>query len=264
MEILKYPVEKIFYFVAGIIPGFVALWVFDLAHPGSFGRFLAIESLGYKTKLAIILVIAFVIGNSMTTFVSRLLAALGGAFGAVAAQRPYQPPHSFPVAPWRDRRWRTVLKNYLGSQAPNDTSPMSEQILEQRRKMAELLPESNRPLEFGKLNLEKINADIEDGKWAEWYDHYHQIVILDRHGRDVEWYVQRGLSFNLETAALYIVMSSFLVPGTRRWWWLLPSYFWVSIFVANQYSSLHQATNKWSTLSEQIKYLSEQRRASEI
>jgi hypothetical protein len=56
MDPFKYPIEHLFDFVAGVIPGFTAL----------------ISFLGYKTKLFLILVVAFVIGNNMTTFLRAL------------------------------------------------------------------------------------------------------------------------------------------------------------------------------------------------
>src|ERR1019366_7110704 len=112
MDFSKYPLEKLFYFLAGVIPGFVALFIFQLAVPGSFGWFFNLGFLGYRTKLSLILLAAFVVGNTLTTFLSGFLRFIGGAyFGGIVALRPYRPPRSYVVAPWRDPKWRTVLKN---------------------------------------------------------------------------------------------------------------------------------------------------------
>lgn len=146
MDLPKFPLEKIFYFAAGIIPGFVALLIFQLAVPGSFGWLFTLGFLGYRTKLSLILLTAFIIGNSMTTFLNALLGAAGGAYGSWSARRQtYQPPHSYDIAPWRDQRWRVLLRKHLGAQAPNDTLLLREELFNLRRESINFLPEAERP-----------------------------------------------------------------------------------------------------------------------
>lgn len=87
MDLPKFPFEKIFYFAAGIIPGFVALLIYQLGVPGSFVWFFTLGFLGYRTKLSLILLAGFIIGNSMTTFLNSLLGAAGGAYGTWSARR---------------------------------------------------------------------------------------------------------------------------------------------------------------------------------
>src|SRR5882757_1233860 len=127
MDLSKYPLEKFFFFAAGIIPGFVALLIFQFAAPGSFGWFFCLGFLGYKSKLSIILLTAFIIGNSLTSFLSGILGGIGGAIGMRLAREPYQPPHNQKIAPWRDARWRIVLRSRLGDQVPNDTILLTEE-----------------------------------------------------------------------------------------------------------------------------------------
>jgi hypothetical protein len=172
MDFSKYPFEKLFYFVAGIIPGFVALLIFERAAPGSFGWFFSMGFLGYRTKLALVLLVAFLVGNSMTTFLSGLLGSVGGIVGAITALRPYTPPHSYEVAPWRDPKWRTALKHYLGPEAPKDTRPFFQELLTLMQKEVDYLPEQERPGALAKLRNDKLNAEIDDGRWEQWYDHY--------------------------------------------------------------------------------------------
>jgi hypothetical protein len=88
MEPSKLPIEKVFFFIAGIIPGFVAMLVFNLAAPGSFTWFFTMGFLGYKTKLGVTLLTAFVVGNSLTTFLNALLGGVGGYLGAKMAKEP--------------------------------------------------------------------------------------------------------------------------------------------------------------------------------
>jgi hypothetical protein len=88
MDLSKYPLERLFYFIAGVIPGFAALLIFQLAAPGSFVWFFTLSFLGYKTKLSLILIAAFVIGNCMTSFLGSLAGTVGGAIGGAKSQRP--------------------------------------------------------------------------------------------------------------------------------------------------------------------------------
>ena len=167
MELTKYPVERLFSFIAGIIPGFVALLIYQLAVPGSFGWFFTLGFLGYRTKLALILLTAFVIGNSMATFVRATMGAVGGVIGTRKAQKtPFEPAHQYRVAPWRDARWRGVIRAKLGSRTPNDTRPLFDELLTLKRQAIDLLPPEQRQQAHANINLEKLNAEIDDGLWG--------------------------------------------------------------------------------------------------
>jgi hypothetical protein len=251
MDLSKYPLEKLVYFIAGIIPGFVALLIYRLAVPGSFGWFFALGFLGYKTKLSVVLLTAFIIGNSMTQFLNSILGATGGVIGSVR----YKPPHSYAVAPWRDPRWRAALNRQLGAQAPKDTQIISQELFAMLRTAANNLPEAQRPAALLKLDGDKLATEMDDHSWADWYNHFHKIVLLDQEKRDFQWHVYHGLGFNLETAALYVLISALLVPCVRHWWCILPACMWVLILFAREYTDANKMMNKWFSLSEQIKYL---------
>jgi hypothetical protein len=255
MDLSKYPLEKLVYFIAGIIPGFVALLIYALTVPGSFGWLITIDFLGYKTKLSLILLVAFVIGNSLTTFLSALLGAIGGEIGRFNAQRPYKPAPSYDQAPWRDRRWRVALKNYLGADAPNNTYLLSGEFLKLKHRHADYLPEPQRLLAHSEVESEKLTTEMDDLNWAYWYDHFHRIVLFDQLKRDFQWHVRQGLIFNLETTGLYLFICAIFVPYLRHWWCILPAFTWVLVLVAQEYSSFKNYVDQWSTLSEQTKYL---------
>jgi hypothetical protein len=257
MDLSKYPLEKFFFFVAGIIPGFVALLIFQLAAPGSFDWFFTLGFLGYKTKLSVILITAFIVGNSLTTFLNSILGAVGGFMGHREAQKPFQPPHTQGVAPWRDIRWRVALRERLGAQTPNDTILISEQMFNLKREGLDFMPEVERPVALANLNRERLDTEMDDLKWSQWYDHYHQKILTGRNRWDVQGYVQHGLVFNLETAAVYTLLSAPLVPAVRHWWCILPAAMWSLILVAQLYSGMSDFRNPWTTLSKQIEYLSE-------
>jgi hypothetical protein len=259
VDVTKFPLEKLVRFVAGVIPGFAALLMFQFVSPGSFQWFFDLGFLGYRTKLAFILVVAFVVGNSLTEFLSRFLGALGGAIGAVYwARRPIESSSSLAVAPWRDPRWRTVLRKQLGAEAPKDTSLISEELFQLRRAhIMEFVPAEDRASELAKLHLEKLGAEIEDSRWSSWYNHYHGLVLLSEK-RDFAWHVANGLNFNLQATSFYVLASAFVVRDVRHWWCILPAGFWLLTLVAEIYTAYKNIINSWSTLGQQITYLGEQ------
>lgn len=259
MDFSKYPLEKLTYFVLGIIPGFIALFIYQLAVPGTFNWFFASCFLGYKMKLVVATAVAFVVGNSMTVFLSSILGAAGGVYGSAMARRPRTPFATEVIAPWRDPRWRGALKKRLGDQAPNDLQLLTPQVFAWRMQLidTQFQDEAARNAQRTQLNLEKIGTEINDGQWAQWYDFYHQ-VLSTKEKEDVEWYVHRRLSYNLEVAAIYVLCSTIFVPQLRHWWCIAPSLMWVVILIAFEYDSVRRFNDKWTTLLDQIRYLSEQ------
>jgi hypothetical protein len=256
MDFTKFPLEKLLFFVAGVIPGFVALLIFGLAHPAAFNWFFVLGFLGYKTKLCLILLVAFVVGNSLTTFLERFLAAIGGALGGAAASR------TIPGVVLL--QCRTLARPQLAgnsqeasrSRSSKDTNVMRDELYRMRCELVNLGPEADRPAALMALNIEKFNSEMDDDAWARWYDQYHWTILFPGK-RDFVWHIANGLNFNLQTASLYILVSAVIVPAVRHWWSILPACVWVLLFVLESYMSIKNATDKWSTLSAQIRYLSE-------
>ena len=251
MEWPKYPFEKLVYFVACVLPGFTALLTFHLAAPGSFGWFFHLGFLGYRTKLALIMCVAFAIGFTMNALLRGLLGGLGGVVGPKLFQR--KAPHTYSIAPWRDALWRTLAKAYLGQHAPPDTVLMTKSLYDLRRKALDLQPEPARSFAISQLEMERLNSEINDGYWAQWYDQLREIVIQpgDRDFTHVWW----GLTTNFGTAGLYVLVSSAYVSSLRHWWSLAMASTWVLMLVAQEYTGTKKYTDQWSTLSAQVKYL---------
>jgi hypothetical protein len=130
---------------------------------------------------------------------------------------------------------------------------MSQQIFDLRQEMVEHLPEEQRSSALVDLASERMNTVVDDANWERLYEHYHQIVLLPD---DFVWHVRNGLNFNLQAASLYVLISALVVPGVRRWWCILPACMWVLDFIAELFWAVRGFLDKWSTLSEQIKYLS--------
>jgi hypothetical protein len=254
MDLPKYPLERVFHLAAGVIPGFVALLIFEISHPRTFGWLFGSGFLGYRTKLTITLVAAFVVGNTMTAFLSGLLGALGGWIGSVMARRLNWPSSSYKVAPWREPRWRALLRKHLGAAIADDTLPMSQEIYDFRARLIEALPESERRTATVSLMTERNQTFLDDSLWKQRYDHYHEVVLKEV-DQTFEFYVARGLNYNLETAALWVLISATVVPQVRHWWFILPACVWVLVLVAETFRAWHRYIEKWGTLSEQLTYL---------
>jgi hypothetical protein len=257
MDWSKYPLDRLVYFIAALIPGFAALLIFEATHPGSFNWFIWHPFLGYRTKLTIVVLAAFVVGYSISALLGYFLGMLGGAIGgAMSVSGPKGNPASVAIAPWRDPRWRNALKKYLGADAPEDTVVMSEVIYGLRNSMIDRLPEDQRIAASMALNTERINSFTNDTRWSQWYTQFHSIVLAEQ---SKEWMTQvrHGFEFNLKATALYVLISAIWVPTLRHWWYLVPAILWTMAFVLGEWSSAQQYTNDWTTLDAQIKYLLE-------
>lgn len=193
MDVLKYPVEKLIYFLATLLPGFAALLIFEASHAGCFDWFFVIPFIGYRTKLAVAMFVAFVVGYSVTALLGYTLAALGGMLGAVM---PYVPPSSFAAAPWRDPKWRYALKRYLGPDAPEDTMLITPEGYSWREAFINASsPENQRQAQIAQLQADQFTSQSNDSRWADWYD---QIDRTLREQMQVEWMtlVREGLDIN--------------------------------------------------------------------
>jgi len=206
-------------------------------------------------KLTLIILAAFVIGNSMTRFLYGGFAMVGGVIGSVVGRRPYKPPHTVSGAPWRDTRWRVALKKYLGDDAPKDTILISQDLYNLKLQMANQQPPAQIQRAIAEAENEKLSAEIDDLNWSRWYDHFHWLVLTSME-RDFAFYVERGLHYNLQTASVYILISACFVPALRHWWVLAPTSLWTLFLLAEEYAGLMQWLNKYSTTSKQITYLS--------
>jgi hypothetical protein len=263
VDFSKYPLEKLFYFVAGIIPGSAALVILGVSEPGRYNWFFDNWSLGYRTKFALILVLALIIGNSLTVFLTRILGAIAGAIGGSKGDKLLQPLRSELSTPWRSAKWRELVKKELGDRAPTEVPFVSEWLFEQRRKLIESLPPAQQTQPALDLGAEKLKSDINDSEWEQWYDHYHQVVIWPPE-RPFEWHVQNGFNFNLQAASLYILISALVVPSVRHWWCILPASVWVLFLLAEMLFMWNRYTNRWSTFTEQIKLLSQNSRSTVV
>jgi hypothetical protein len=256
MDWSKYPLEKLVFFVAAVIPGFVVLLTYEFIRPGSVNWFFRPGFLGYKTEVALFIIVCFVVGFTVTMALQGLVGAAYGAYFNAKKPKPFKAPHSYPAAPWRDPRWRVALIKHLGPSAPSDTLPMTSELLEERKKFINsLVPPNDRPQRLLDLEVENFQYNQDDARWFQWYDHYHTLVLQPPE-RDLFYHVGWGLRINFESTAVFILISALVVPQYRHWWIIASAIFWISMFASEEYNALLRQKNQWSTLQQQIKYLS--------
>ena len=177
MDWFKYPLEKLVYFVAAFVPGSVVLLSYEFINPGSIAWFFHFRFLGYGTEIALLIVVCFIAGFSVTTFLRSIIGAFWGAYSNTR-QRAFQPSYSIPTGPWRDPRWRAALKRHLDITAPNDTLPMSSELLEARKNFVNaLIPEDQRAQKLVDLQTENFKYNQDDTRWSQWYGYYHTLVL---------------------------------------------------------------------------------------
>lgn len=61
---------------------------------------------------------------------------------------------------------------------------------------------------------------------------------------------------HIEAANLVVLISAFTVPPVRHWWIILPAFAWLLGLIAEQYAGMQNFRNHWSTLTQQVEYLS--------
>jgi hypothetical protein len=214
MDWTKYPIDKLVHFVAALIPGAVILCVFSLHRPHALEAVIYSGLIGYKTKVAIIGIIAFAAGYSATTLIASLI---GGLIGGIQGFRktPFRPYDSFEVAPWRDPEWRTVVKSYLGQNAPPDTELLPEKTFELKIQSIQFLPPHERPEAEHRLRQEQLQAKLNDARWGAWYNHFHEVVLAPSPS---DWilHIRHGLNDNFEAAAVLLLLCSIFTPELRQ------------------------------------------------
>jgi hypothetical protein len=252
MNFDKYPLDKAFQFIAGIVPGSAVIWMVYLRYPTWIVYIIYSPFLGYKTKLSIMLVLAFLIGNSITKLLARLAGAFGGAIGAISIGQSTQ--STYDTAPWRDLRWRAAAKTYLGNIAPKDTFPMSESSFNLRLQLVQQT-QGDQTDRTDQLIRERLEYSFDDSEWASWYRQFH-FELLQTSQDDFVRYISGGLSTNMSATAISLLFGTIFVPCIRT----APLYLICSIFiVASTFTGiieLFQAIDYWSSLSKQIRFLS--------
>jgi hypothetical protein len=257
MDFGKIPIDKVAFFIAGIIPGGTAVYIYWLANPQVFQGFLATDALGYRTKLGIVTALSFVVGNTITLFIFALGGAIrGGIAGAMSALPSHKPPKVPQSVPWRDPRWRKLAKKYLEDSAPPDTLPLSEAELKCRSDVLSLLPETEREARQRELDGLCATLSMDDSEWNRWYAQFADQLTAEK-SRDFTTVFAWGIRANLQTTGIYLFVSMFFVPALHYWFVIIFSVGWILLLSAETYTNYVEYSNPWTTWFGQMEFLAE-------
>ncbi len=256
MDLSKYPIQKILFVAASVIPGFAALAVFWAAAPHRFDWFFSLGALGYRTKVGIVLLASLLTGATVVRLVAGLIGGIGGGVGGSL----WKPGYLAKTAPWRDLNWRRALAKVLRD-PPKDTRLWPDWYYQQRLQVISLLPEDAREGEKARLEVERLGNRCEDEDWQRWYRYYHNKILFPTE-KDFLFELQRGIHFNMQAAGVYVLFSALFVPAVRVWWCMALAGFWTLMLVLEEWSAAQNALNYWSTLDGQITLLSELARSA--
>jgi hypothetical protein len=286
MDFGKIPVDKVAYFVAGLVPGATALYIYYLANPAAFHDFLMPNAFGYRTKLCIAAAVCFVVGNTITLFAWALAyafltligpyvrrrameaAAAAARANSLAPRAASSAPQAMRLdsqaapaatqatatAPWRDVTWRKMALKYLGDNAPDDTFPIAEEEFKRRMAALDLLPESERESKQKELSDLQVKLLADDGAWGQWYAQIDDQLRVEL-GRDFTGTFATGIRANLQATAAYLGGSLFFVPALRNWMCITFVAGWVVIMAVQTFVTLAQSVNPWMTWLAQREFL---------
>lgn len=200
------PLEKVWSFLA-VIPGAAVMLIFRFSHPEAFSWFYSsAATLGYRTRITLLLMVALIIGHTLTSAINFCAGAIGGVIGSLT---PYKPSDFYDIAPWRDPTWRALVSRRLGPEVvPGNIPWVSNTVLEQQKSALAFSPEADRTAALSQLMVDRMAAITNDTRWREWYSHYHaKMTLTPGIENGFAWHLYTGLSANLEATALYILIA---------------------------------------------------------
>lgn len=144
-----------------------ALVLVEFAHPGIGARFFGIGFLGYRTKVAVALAFAFLVGNTLTALLTLILGVLFGVMVGMEMRSAHRSSvQDWQPTPWQDPRWRALAGRYLGADAPEDTRLEPRPAFDMRRKFQEGLPPKISSVSVEDMDRERSRLEVNDAKWA--------------------------------------------------------------------------------------------------
>ena len=272
MDLAKVLLNRFFGLVANLVPGGCVLLVVALQHGELWNEFWSPSYFGYQTKIGILVFAAFVAGFTVSSLAGALI---GGIIGGITgyrnakvaaqaaasspgpqeqaqaqtqAQAPGGPVQGVPY--WRDANWRRLLIAYLGSAAPDNLVPITDQAeYAQLLQYAQSLPQGPQQ----QAALADIQARIfNEQLWMDWWSRLY-LQMLQKN--DPRTSVSQALASNFGGACLVILLSAPWTPILRRWWIILPSLFWVLINAAQMFKQYSDASNPVQSYLKQMEYL---------
>jgi hypothetical protein len=253
MDWLK-TLERFFGVVAVVIPGAAVLTLFGIHHPDWAAYVRDINYIGYRTKISLVVGAAFIAGWTVTTVFMALVGGLYGVFQQRIVKWLYAEDPQTP--PWRNKNWRALVTQYLGSAAPEDLDLIGDDLLAIQVEVANCLPDpTERFRELYRVKSEKGKADIVENYWKSWWSTLHHDAVEDK---DPVTQVSLTIEGNLQATSLLLLCAIPTTPVLNRWWVISFCLFWLFMRLVRMYSLLIRTKNPWSTFTKQMDYLRSQ------
>ena len=188
------------YFLVGAPGGLLVIGLF-FVNPEIWLKFISIPGLGYYTRLALVVFVAYIVGFTLSRIRGYLSGMIGGMIGgAFAAWGMKFPEH------WKNRQWRLTAKAFLTTLAPDTIAVYSDDAFNralaqtqavkdeaERMKRVEIVIDTYRPIQA---------ADFE---WYNWYEvikrYFEKSGVKNRA-------IEEELMLSISVAALIVLHSA--------------------------------------------------------
>lgn len=249
MEALRTIIDRLFIFVATLVPGGAAFLLLTLAYPNLLARFWNL-GLDTQTKIGAASALAFILGWSIVVPFGHLLGAIGGFISSFLGSMESR---KLDVMPWRSVGWRSLLTSYLKGAAPENIQPVPDEVFQAQLAIIDRMSEPYRTSRMVEAYVEKGKADLNDLEWRAWWHDLHYQITLNP-GDPVTAMAQQ-LTHSFQAASVVILFGTLFFPVLRHWWVFVLCFSWLLeliLYAAGLYLSLR---NPWSSSLKQMKYL---------
>ena len=210
-EMSAIPWEKISTFALAVLPGGAALGVYQAAHPDFLHAVMSFPDLGYKTKLAVVVLCTLVAGFVIRTLVID--------FFYNRFVLPITRLKRLESQEWRDPKFRAVFRDKFPELAPQEIPLISNEEFERRKLNANSMDEVEARKAAIRANLEAYDEALEvDSQWRAWFKHYSPPSARRVEMLDYRYQIREGLTSNIFAASIYLAVGSIFVPSLRTWW----------------------------------------------
>ncbi len=255
MDWIKVSLDRLFDFLAALVPGCAILVVLGLHHPEWARTLRDINYLGYQTKVWLVLGAAFTAGWSVT---SGLYGLRGFIHATIITHRLNRTNDwaDLKSKPWQHPNWRALMSAVYDKAVPDNISFIDDETVAIQVEKANLCPEPERSQRLAEIRSNRSRADINDFAWKAWWSHLHGVMVhrLD----DPVASMANSLAYNLNSASIVILCAAPFTPTLRHWWLITMCSFWAVQFAGRIYSEIASYSNPWSSFTKQMENLRRQ------
>ena len=247
MDWLKTTLDRLFVFLASLIPGCACFLLLLLHRPDLISYIWNAQVLSYETKLIISVFLTFVMGWTATYALNALLMETGSILAR------WLPTTQEPAAkPWQNKNWRALLMRYLGKAAPKNVEPVYDEVLKLQLEALQHAPAEERVRQAAALFKGKAESELNDHEWRGWWEHFHYTSFQRIEPVPL---MMQTVAHNFYAASLLMLFAMPFTPQLRIWWLIAFCVFWLVHLIAKSANDISRAQNPWSSWTEQMEHL---------